>query len=452
MKTATIIAASLAIAAAGATSALAGEGRYVLMLKGNSVPSDLAAKVEAAGGSLVRTLPQVNIAIAVSSNPNFAASAKGIGAVQDAGLVGATKAPDSMIAAEPELEAPTPADDLYNAGMVWGVNRIHAPDAWANGHTGSHNTVVAVIDTGVAYNHPDLAPNMVLATCVTSQPTCNPYPSLSFHGTHVAGTVAAAFGAGRVVGVAPNTGIASYNTFENIPDCGVCSYSDSRWVAMLDAADRGYKVISMSLGGYVAVGGQGSNETTAYLQAEKKIAKYVSQHGTLMVASSGNDGVDLNGPLSHVPGDIPEMVNVGATGIQPIPRYPVVGNFDIRAFYSNFGAAVDIAAPGGDCGEIDDCNGLTINGFPYFNFYVLSTYVVPSPACAAVASCPLGYAWSAGTSMATPHVSGVAALIFDANPGIKPHQVKALLKSSAENIGSRQEFGAGLVRADKATQ
>lgn len=452
MKLATIVSAAAIVAASFSASAQAAEGRYVLMLKGASAPSDLSAKIDAAGGVLVRTIPQVNIAIATSSDPAFETAAKAIGAVQSAGPLGANKVPDANIPAEPDLTAPTVDDDLYNAGMVWGVNRVHAPDAWAAGHTGSHDTVVAVIDTGVAYTHPDLAPNIVFAGCVTSQASCNPYPSLSFHGTHVAGTVAAAFGAGRVVGVAPNTGIASYNVFEDIPDCGVCAYSDSRWVAMIDAAEKGYKVESMSLGGYVVLGGQGSNESAAYLQAEKKIAKYVDKLGTLMVASSGNDGVDLNGPVSHVPGDIPEMVNVGATGLQPIPRYPTTGNFDIRAYYSNYGAAVDIAAPGGDCGQIDDCLAIDVNGYPYYNFYILSTYVVPDPTCAATQSCPLGYAWSAGTSMATPHVSGVAALIYDANPGIKPSQVKAKLKQSAENIGSRQEFGHGMVRADWATQ
>ena len=85
-------------------------------------------------------------------------------------------------------------------------------------------------------------------------------------------------------------------------------------------------------------------------------------------------------------------------------------------------------------------------------FLILSTIVAADPGCAATASCPVGYGWKGGTSMATPHVSGVAALVKDANPGMNPNAVESKLKDTAENIGSRQEFGQGMVRADLATQ
>jgi len=431
------------------SAAVAAEGRYVLLVEGKGITKNLAADIEAAGGTLVRTLPQVGIAIATSPNESFADAAIGIRGVTNAGPVGAWTLPHS-VAQVAEPAGPTAADDLFNGGLVWGVDRVHAPDAWANGHMGSHDTVVAIIDTGVAWNHPDLAPNVVDAQCFTSVDPCNPYPAYSDHGTHVAGTVAGAFDGGRIVGVAPETGIASYNTFEPIDGCGVCSYSDSRWMAMIDAADNGYQVISMSLGGYVATGGPGSQEVSAYLQAEKKVANYVKKQGTLMVASAGNGALDLNGSLSHVPGDIPQMMNVSATGIQPEPRYPADGSFDILAFYSNYGAAVDIAAPGGDCGQIGICDPAT-RPANWFEYLVLSSIVVPDPACAATFDCPVWYGWKAGTSMATPHVSGVAALVYDAYPGIEPDEVRDLLKMTAEPIGSRQAFGAGMVRADFAT-
>jgi subtilisin family serine protease len=170
-----------------------------------------------------------------------------------------------------------------------------------------------------------------------------------------------------------------------------------------------------------------------------------------MVASAGNDGVSTNGGLAHVPGDIPQMVNVSATGIQPIPRYPALDSSDILAFYSNFGAATDIAGPGGDCGEIFTCSGNDVNGYWYGEFLIWSTIAFVNPVCAETYDCPIGYGGKGGTSMATPHVSGVAALVFDANPGIEPNEVKDILKSSAEPIGSRQSFGAGMVRADSAT-
>ena len=220
---------------------------------------------------------------------------------------------------------------------------------------------------------------------------------------------------------------------------------------MIDAADNGYQVISMSLGGYVGFGGPGSNEVAAYMQAEKKVANYVKKQGTLMVASAGNANSNMNGRWFHVPGDIPQMMNVSATGIQPIPRYPAPGSYDIRAFYSNYGAATDIAGPGGDCGEISTCSGNDVNGYWYGEFFIWSTIAFVDPICAATYDCPLGYGGKAGTSMATPHVSGVAALVYDANPGIEPGDVKEIVKESAQPIGSRQEFGAGMVRADQAT-
>jgi len=126
------------------------------------------------------------------------------------------------------LDGPTIADDLYNTGKLWGVNRVPADLVWSVGFPGSHRTVVAVIDTGIAWNHPDLRSNVVFATCLTSAPSCITYPSLSDHGTHVAGTIAAAFGGGAVIGVGPNLALASYNVFEDVPDCGICTYADSR--------------------------------------------------------------------------------------------------------------------------------------------------------------------------------------------------------------------------------
>ncbi|MCB2113181.1 MAG: S8 family serine peptidase [Parvularculaceae bacterium] len=453
MKIGKILAATTVSVAALGASAMANDGRYIILMKNNRIPSSLEADVAAAGGAIVRTLPQVGVAIATSADAQFIANASAIAGVAKVGGGAADTLPATTDAAAPEAGGAAFSD----AGLMWGIDRVHAPEAWANGYTGDGATV-AIIDTGVAWNHPDLASNVVSARCFTSAGTdggdftiggCNPYPEYSDHGTHTAGTAAANFGGGAV-GVAPDAKIASYNTFEVIPDCGVCSYTDSRWAAMIDAADLGYDVISMSLGGTAQFGGQGTNDLATYVAAEKRVANYVAKQGTLMVASAGNSGLDLNGTIIHVPGDIPQILNVGATGVQPAPRYPFPNSFDIRAFYSNYGAPVGIAGPGGDCGQIDTCD----SGRPanWFEYLILSTTVAADPACAATFSCAPGWGWKGGTSMATPHVSGVAALVKAKNPGMKPNALRALLTRSAENIGSRQEFGHGMVRADKATQ
>jgi lantibiotic leader peptide-processing serine protease len=431
-----------------------GEGRFVVVLKKNAVTNGVLDAITASGGTVVRTIPHVGLAIVTSASPSFTDAIKAHGAVMDAGPLFAETLPEGAFASLPE-DGPTAADDLFNAGLVWGVERVRAPEAWADGVTGSHDTVVAVIDTGIAWNHPDLAPNVVYVDCYTSagsytEGACNPYPAYSDHGTHVAGTVAAAFDGGRVVGVGPNLGLAGYNTFEIIPGCGVCSYSDSRWMAMLDAADKGFDVINMSLGGYVVLGiGKGTSDYTAYLAAEKRIARYVNGAGTVMVASSGNESLDLNGKIVHVPGDTPSMVNVGATGIRPNPRYEP-DSYDVIAFYSNYGAAVDVAAPGGDCGQDGTCDANRPAN--WFEYLVLSSIVAPNPTCAETFSCPVGYGWKGGTSMAAPHVSGVVGLIRDVRPDLPANQVKSLLRRTAENLGDRQLFGHGMVDAYAATR
>ena len=442
-------------ATALSASAMASGDRYIILMKNHRIANGLAADVEAAGGTLVQILPQVGIAIAQSSDANFAANAARLGGVKEVGIEPASTLPETFhTGIAPEAGGAA----LSDAGLLWGIDRVHAPDAWDNGHTGN-GAVVAIIDTGVAWNHPDLNANVIAARCYTSAGTdggdftigdCNPYPSLSDHGTHVAGTAAAAFG-DDIVGVAPEAKIASYNTFEVIPGCGVCSFSSSRWAAMMDAADSGFDVISMSLGGTAQFGGQGTNGLATFFAAEIRVANYVNSQGPIMVASSGNSNLDLNGTILHVPGDVPSIINVGATGIQSAPRYPYPDSFDIRAFYSNFGAAVTISGPGGDCGEISTCNPAT-RPADWFEYLVLSSIVAPAAGCAETFSCPTGFGWKGGTSMATPHVSGVAALVRASNPGMSPAQVRARLKQTAEQVGSRQEFGHGIVRADWATQ
>jgi len=259
----------------------------------------------------------------------------------------------------------------------------------------------------------------------------------------VAGTVAAVFGGGRVVGVGPNLGLANYNTFEVIPDCGVCAYTSSRWLAMLDAAQRGFQVISMSLGGLGQYGGPGTNELATYVAAEKRVANQVMKMGTAIVASAGNEALDVNGTIVHVPGDVPGIINVAATGIQPEPRYVPGVSTDIQAFYSNQGAAVTLAAPGGDCGQVGTCDANRPAN--WYEYLVLSTIVAPGAACAATQSCPVGYGWKGGTSMATPHVSAAVGLMRDANPTLKAQQVPAMLKRTAEPLGDRQVFGHGML-------
>jgi lantibiotic leader peptide-processing serine protease len=435
------------VPAAAPTAAQGITIRWVINYNGSSIPANAEAHIEAAGGQLVRTIPQVRLAIAVSDNPSFASTMKGMARVHSVGEVPAMSVPElTGIPAElnPDM-VPDPPAALWD--LLWGIARVNAPAAWDAGITGSHNTVVAVIDTGIASNHPDVGPNLVFNACIVSTGdhttgACTPYPSLSFHGTHVAGTVAANFGGG-VVGVGPNLGLANYNVFELI-DGSVLASFDSVWAAMIDAADQGFDVINMSLG---AIGDfRGPDGSAPFFLATQRVANYVNQQGTFIVASAGNANLDLNGPLFNLPGGAPGIVNVGATGIRPDPVYPQPDAYDVRAFFSNFGAAVTLVAPGGDCGLPDSCDPAT-RPANWFNYLVLSAFVAPNATCAATQSCPVGWAFAGGTSMAAPHVAGVAGLMRDQNPNLSPNQMEAILKQTAEGLGDRQQFGHGMVDA-----
>lgn len=466
LLTALATALALAMPAVGANGPTESSGddatRWVINFNGNSIPANAAWSIERAGGELVRTLPQVGVAIAVSSDPAFDANLGKAGRVHSVGEVPTVSLPNVAVSREdiqPRSEVPDPPAALWD--LLWGIARVNAPAAWDAGITGSHDTVVAVIDTGIASNHPDVGPNLVFNACIVSNGdhttgACTPYPSISFHGTHVAGTAAANFGGG-VVGVGPDLGLANYNVFELIEvepgEFAVLATFDSVWGAMIDAADQGFDVINMSLG---AVGDfRGSD--AAFFTANKRVANHVTQQGTVIVASGGNSALDLNGPLFNLPGGTPGVINVGATGIRPDPVFPQEGAFDVLAFYSNFGAQVGIVAPGGDCGLDDSCDPDT-RPANWFEFLVLSAFVTLEPdletgepdPCAQDRNCPVGWAFAGGTSMAAPHVSGSAGLVRDQGPNLSPQQVESILKRTADDLGDRQQFGHGLVDAHAA--
>jgi subtilisin family serine protease len=404
--------------------------RYTVVFNGKNIPKKAADMIADAGGELVKTFEEIGVGIAVSTSPTFADDLKG-GDIYSVGIEGFQYLPDTSVYTTSESIEET-INYPYFWDYQWDIARVKADLAWEDGITGSHDTVVAVLDTGVAWNHPDLALNIVYATCYSMQSTCSPYPDLHWHGTHVAGTIAATGAAGSI-GVGPNLGIASYNVFE-LYDGEVVAFDEALWEAMLDVASQGFDVINMSLGGYYYIPADGPAGITAW----NRVVDYVSKQGVTIIASSGNGDTNLNGPVVHIPSDVTGVISVGATGIGPYPFYPQEDAYDVRAFYSNYGAAVDLVAPGGDLGPDEPV-------YPYWWHLVFSTYVYIDPVCAATASCPLGWAWAGGTSMASPHVAGAAGLVKDVNPGYSSAQVTKVLKQTAEKLGDRQLFGHGML-------
>jgi lantibiotic leader peptide-processing serine protease len=188
-----------------------------------------------------------------------------------------------------------------------------------------------------------------------------------------------------------------------------------------------------------------AREVAELLTALDRATTYAYQSGTTVIASAGNDAenYDGNGPVVHSPSDSPHVISISATA--PIGWATDPGNIflDNLASYSNFGRSViDFAAPGGDFilpGE-DPC---TIAGLerPCWVFdLVFSTGSLNS------------WYWSAGTSMAAPHASGVAALIVGANGGdMKPAHVERELRKTADDLGQPGNdpfYGMGRVNAN----
>jgi subtilisin family serine protease len=458
-----------------AATAHAKDTRYVVVFQNQNIPENAAQLIEAAGGRLVKTLPSIGVVIAVSNNPGFASSLSNTPGIDSVSMERSLRVQNANKSEPAErsrkgrkTNESQPVECSENSrndscfGEQWNIRRVQADDAWRI-TTGSHRTVVAVIDTGIATNHPDLKDNVLYEFCCPSSEDgcstrrsgiCDPYPEDSsnwgWHGTQVAGIIAASFGGGGLIGVGPNLGLASYNVSEFtgiydsddlpiyiIPDSSVLS-------AMLDAAERGFKVINISLYDLYTW-----PEDRAIINAYARTVSQVNKKGSLIIACAGNDGINLEGPVFSIPGDLSGVLSVGATGIRPLPFYPQSGAYDVRAYYSNYGRSIDLVAPGGDLGP--DCNLDTPE-----NCDENSPYLIPmagadlDPTCARTESCKIWYSLDLGTSLSSAHVSAVAGLILDMYPSLSPSEVTARLKSTADYVGDPQQFGSGMVNAYRA--
>ena len=284
-----------------------------------------------------------------------------------------------------ELDAKVQSTDA-ELDAVWGVRRVNADIAHVLGHTGA-GVKVAVIDSGIDYNHPDLAANYAGGYDFVNNDS-DPMDDKG-HGTHCAGTIAAVDDDAGVVGVAPNVRLYALKVLDS---SGSGSWSDI--IAAMDwCVQNGIQISSNSYG---ASGYPGSVVENAYINS------YAA--GVLHIASAGNNGNSTGtGDSVGYPGNFASVVAVGATN-----------SSDSRASFSSTGPGVELAAPGAN---------------------IRSTV-------------PGGYANYNGTSMACPHVSGAAAVLLGVDPTLTNTDLRSLLVASAFDLGEPGRdawFGHGLV-------
>ena len=298
------------------------------------------------------------------------------------------------------VAVPYPPNDTY-FDRQWSLPLVSIPYAW-NVTTGSRNVVVAVLDTGILPNHPDLqGVTIVSGRNFASDQSATNYTddatSLS-HGTMVAGIIGAMTNNGQ--------GIAGINWSVSIMPVRVMSSQSGGTVAAVGqgirwAADNGAHVINMSLAWDATY-----NDTFVNQQIEYAVSK-----GVVLVAGAGNDSGRVTMPAAH-----PDVIAVGA-----VDRNKRI------TWYSNYGPQLDLVAPGGDT-RTSQANG------------ILSTDIV---------SRRLSYSYQQGTSFAAPHVTGIVALMYSA--GITDaDEIRELLYNTAEDLGAPgfdNYYGYGLVNA-----
>jgi thermitase len=254
----------------------------------------------------------------------------------------------------------------------WGLRAIEAATAWDTSQ--ANGVKVAVLDCGIHALHPDLAGKVVLEHNFTASPTTD---DLCNHGTHVAGTVGAMTNNNvGVAGVAPGAALLNGKVLSD----GGSGFFSSIDTAIEWAADNGAKVISMSLGA-----------ATPCPSGTQAAANYAWSKGAVIVAAAGNSAAE--GAMA--PANCGNVVGVAASD-----------QHDTMAVFSNYGAEVDVAAPGVTIQST--VNPLLNTGKEYASF--------------------------SGTSMATPHAAGVLSLIWAANSGASPSAVRDRLFTTADPV------------------
>ncbi len=411
--------------------------RYLVVFTTGTSTAIAQDTITADCGSTTVYYPQIAVAVATSPDPTFSsrigpnraysAQAQAFYDADADGTPEVSKKSDEIRANLPSVtNNPSAVPAADRTSEQWDMSMIKADKA-RRIDRGSPQVVVGVLDSGIDAQQPNLAQAIdpaASAGCLTGAPDTTESawePTTSAHGTHVAGTIAAADDGKGTAGVAPGVKVASVKVVDDngyiYPEAAVCGFM---W-----AAQNGMSITNNSyfIDPWVFTCADTVGQNVVYTAVQRAVG-YATAHGVLSIAAAGNAGVDLTNPgqdtLSpdNVDSGDQEQRQLGddcaqlPAGLPGVVTVSSVGADELKAGYSSYGlGAIDLTAPGGDNHQRAQ-GGSTC---------VLSTV-------------PDGYATACGTSMATPHVAGVAALLASVHPHASPRQLTQLLNNQATPV------------------
>lgn len=451
-------------------SASSGEAtQYLVLGKKNALPSNLEAQVASAGGRVVSVIPQIGVAV-IEGGADFANAAGRFGWAESVApdlvvewLQQPQGASDLVVEADvgAESHAFDPAVESFY-GYQWAPAAIDAPQAWAAGYRGA-GARVAVLDGGIHGAHVDLRDRIDVARSTSfTTGAWNTDVGTFWHGTHVAGIVAASANGIGTIGIAPEATIIGVKVLHNGTGPFSSILNGIVYAAKpIAQGGAGAHVINMSLGATLDEKRHDMKRAVRELKkAVDRATTYAYQNGVIVIASSGNSAInfDVLSDSLKIPAQNAHVVAISATG----PHGWALGQTDFSrlAYYSDFGKAlVSLSGPGGNAGLlVVDGNAslctkvsttVSITNPCYVFDYVMSS---SRGATTSISS----YSWSQGTSMASPAVAGVAALIIGKNGGpMHPSQVLARLQQSSSDLGKPgfdEQYGQGWVNAWRAVR
>ncbi|MEC3981236.1 S8 family peptidase [Amycolatopsis sp. H20-H5] len=428
---------------------------YVVIYQPYTPQFAVDLELRAKCGSRVAYYPEIGVAVASSRNADFS---ERVGAFRSYSGGREVAVPPTTPAAAARSEARAAAGTVRQqeettgiaadgdlSAQQWDMRAIHAPEA-NKVSEGSKKVTVGVLDSGIDATHPALSAAVDAkdsAGCITGAPdrtAASWAPTTSDHGTHVAGTIAGKDVARGFTGIAPGVKLASVKVVSDagyiFPESAVCGFM---W-----AAKHRFEVTNNSY--YIDPGmfycPKQAGDSAAY-EAVRRAVTYSNRNGVLNVAAAGNSGFDVTAQTTdpNRPHTVDPSCGILPKSIEGVVTVSAVGYAGTKSSYSNFGQGqIEVTAPGGDSAQ--------------------------RPPAGQGAGCPLStviggqYGTKCGTSMASPHVAGVAALLASEHPFASPRQLTALLERQADPVAcgtgapvctgpdaNNSYYGHGLVNA-----